>query len=77
MIRLFLAASDGSSKTLFTEVVVPARTQNSINSSFTHQVLAQGSIAIRGDLTIFASTQVAETFSIIIAGANWRLQEPA
>lgn len=77
MIRLFLANADGSSKTLFTEVVVPATTQNSINTSFSHQVIKIGSLALRGGLTIYASTQVAETFSIIIAGSDWRYQEPA
>lgn len=76
MIRLFLAASDGSSKTLFHEVVVPAITQNSINPTFTHQVISNGSLAIRGGMTIFASTQVAETISIIIAGNDWVYQIP-
>lgn len=77
MIRLFLANSDGSSKTLFAEVIVPDCTQNSLNQSFTHQVIASGSLALTGGLKIYASTQNSETFSIIIAGANWLYQVPA
>lgn len=77
MVRLFIANSDGSSKTLFTEIEIPAITQNQINSSFTRQVIAQGSFAIKGDLKIYASTQNAETFSVIIAGSNWTYQIPA
>ena len=45
MIRLFIANSDGSSKTLFAEVVVPSVTQNGTNQSFSHQVLSQGSLS--------------------------------
>lgn len=59
MIRLFIGNADGSSKTLFAEVVVPYSTQNSINSSFSHQVIANGSLAIRSGCAIYASTQVS------------------
>lgn len=77
MIRLFIANSDGSSKTLFAEVVVPSVTQNGTNQSFSHQVLSQGSLSIRGDLKIYASTQNSENFSVIIAGSNWKYQIPS
>lgn len=77
MIRLFIGNADGSSKTLFAEVVVPYSTQNSINSSFSHQVIANGSLAIRSGCAIYASTQVSETFSILIAGSQWRYFEAA
>ena len=72
MVRLYL--KDGANTAvLFSEVAIPSTFQDGSSGtpSFSFEVINQGSLAIKPGLSIYASTQNAEAFSVIIEGNDW------
>lgn len=71
MVRLFILDSSGMNPgVLFSEVEIPAVTQAATLQTFSCQALL-GSFCIPPGYSIIASTQVAETFSVVIEGSDW------
>lgn len=71
MVRLYIKPTPGATATLFTEVFIPAITQNATNQTFMHQVIAMGSLSIQSGYIISASTEKGEPFSVVIEGSDW------
>ncbi len=72
MVRLFILDTSGLNPgVLFSEVEIPAVTQAATLQTFTCQAL-RGSLCIPPGYSIMASTQIAETFSVIIEGSDWK-----
>jgi hypothetical protein len=73
MVRLFLQddATPATTPVLFCEIIIPALTQNGINSSFSHEVITHGNFVIQCGYSIVAATENAETFSVVIKGSDW------
>lgn len=69
IVRLFV--DNGKQKLLFCEVLIPYSTPNAFNESFTHTVLAQGSLALKAGYSIYASTENSEKFNVLIEGSDW------
>lgn len=72
MIRLFLKDNVSASKFLFYEVEVPNNTQSGTDKSFEYEVIGAGSLVIPASYSIWATTEVSEAFSIVVAGRDWR-----
>lgn len=72
MVRLFIQDSSGSTTILFNETEVPSTIQSATTKTFGCEVIGSGSICIPPGYSIFASTENAEKFSIIIDAANWK-----
>lgn len=71
MVRLFIIDSSGMNPGfLFSEVEIPAVTQSATLQTFSCLALT-GALCIPPGWSIIASTQVAETFSILIEGSDW------
>jgi hypothetical protein len=72
MVRLFVEDSGGSNTKLLTEVEVPAVTKSSTARSFVHQINFNRGFEIQAGYKIRASTQNAESFTIMIDANDWK-----
>jgi hypothetical protein len=73
MVRLFFLDDQlGSRPILFCEVIVPALTQNGMNPAFSHEVIMQGKLLLQCGYSILASTEIKDTFSVIVKGIDWK-----
>ncbi|MFZ7116402.1 MAG: hypothetical protein ACO1G9_13560 [Bacteroidota bacterium] len=70
MIRLYIT-NNSENFYLFSEIEIPYFSQNARNKAFSHEVIFQGSIFLKNDYKIYASTQVAEPFNVIIEAVDW------
>lgn len=71
MVRLYIQSGSGS-KYLFHEVVVPNVTQSSHLVTFQYEAILGGSFCLPPDFSLWASTENAETFSIICEAQDWK-----
>jgi len=71
MVRLYFQNTGHGNPILFCEVIIPAITQSATNPTFTHEVIVQGSITLQCSYSIWASTEKAEKFSVIVEAADW------
>jgi hypothetical protein len=69
MVRFFI--DDSSGWVLFAELPIPAVTQGATQQTFIRELISYGSMTIGPGVIIGASTQVNQTFSIIMEGADW------
>jgi len=72
MVRLYFCDNLPTPSTvLFCEVIIPAVTQTGTNPTFAHEVIVQGSLALNCGYSIKASTENAESFSVVVEGQDW------
>lgn len=74
MVRLYVADTSGGANPpmLFCEVVIPAMTQGATTKTFGHDAIFRGSLCIPPSWSIYASTELTETFSIVIDAKDWK-----
>ncbi len=72
MVRLFISPNGGSTWVLFAELPIPAITQGATLQSFSREIISFGGLTLQEGYSIGASTQVDETFSVIISSSNWQ-----
>lgn len=72
MVRLYIKDAVGGTATLFCEVPIPSFVRNGHLETFEFQVIVGGSLCIAPGYSIWASTENAEIFSVIVEGANWK-----
>lgn len=71
MVRLFFDDPATGQKYLFAEVLIPRFAQSGSLQSFGYQVIGAGTLCVPPDTTIWASTENAEAFSVVIDGMDW------
>ncbi|MBL7912636.1 MAG: hypothetical protein JNJ41_16360 [Bacteroidia bacterium] len=69
MVRLFIY--NGTTKFLYTEVVVLGVKPSGSDLSFTHEIDFENNFELQADYQIFASTENAEEFDITVTGNDW------
>lgn len=69
MVRLFLSTDGGTSKFLWREIRIPAIIANEISPAFSTLMLLN--YIIQPDTTLYASTENAEGFNVIVEGRDW------
>lgn len=74
MVRLYVADTSGGANPpmLFCEVVVPAMVQGATTQTFGHEAILSGSLCIPPSWSIYASTELTETFSVIVNAQDWK-----
>jgi len=71
MVRLFIQDAAATTPVLFWEVPIPLVELDGTSQSYMCQVILQGTLCISSGYSIWASTEVSNTFNIIVEGTNW------
>jgi len=69
MIRLYI--DNLTDKFCFKEIVVPTRTKSATDRSFEHTIVFDNDLELKAGYKIHASTQVAESFHVMVEGNDW------
>jgi hypothetical protein len=69
MVRLYL--DNLTTKFCFMEIVIPTITKSATDRAFEHTIVFENDLDIQAGYKIHASTQVAESFHVMVNGNDW------